>query len=240
MSRVIGSFPLAGRLPRCGQQVPVVMWPRIRDSTAVNGMRSGSRPAVPAARAASVAVMLCTSSSARVSCRARAGERPRSTRPVPLTVFLRCRYAISACHLSAYRAVISRAGNASASSRVVSTLIVVVLALRVVRAQMVKLTSRATVPGSRGRVLSLFSRRRLPSMESDSRSSTSSDPSGRVLMVLNGTDFAPFLARQARWAPRAENRIHRSMEKNPRSARLRIPAVNEPSSSSARAFSPSW
>ena len=43
-------------------------------------------------------------------------------------------------------------------------------------------------------------------------------------MVLNGTDLAPFLTRQARCAPRAENRIHRSMEKNPRSAVLRSPA----------------
>ena len=41
------------------------------------------------------------------------------------------------------------------------------------------------------------------------------------------------------WAPAAENRIQRSMEKNPRSARLTIPAVNEGSSSSASVFSPS-
>ena len=58
-------------------------------------------------------------------------------------------------------------------------------------------------------------------------------------MVLNGTDLAPFLTRQARCAPRAENRIHRSMEKNPRSAVLRIPPVNDCSSSSAKVFSPS-
>jgi len=56
---------------------------------AVNGIWSGSMPAVAAARAAIVAVMLCTSSSAQVSCRARAGERPRRTRPAPLTVFFR-------------------------------------------------------------------------------------------------------------------------------------------------------
>jgi hypothetical protein len=54
-----------------------------------------------------------------------------------------------------------------------------------------------------GRVLSLFSQRRLASMESDSRSSTSSDPSLSVSMVLSRTDFAPFLSRQARWALRA-------------------------------------
>ena len=71
-------------------------------------------------------------------------------------------------------------------------MIVVVFMRRAVRAQMVKLTSRATVPGRRGRVLSFFSRRRRASMESDSRSSTSSDPSVSVSMVLNGTDFAPF------------------------------------------------
>jgi hypothetical protein len=123
---------------------------------------------------------------------------------------------------------------------VVSTLITLVLTRQAVRAVTVKLTSRATVSGSRGRAVPPASRRRRASIESDSRSSTSSDPSGRVLMVLNGTGFAPFLTRQARCAPRAENRTHRSMEKNPRSARLIIPAVNEPSSSSARVFSPSW
>ena len=80
----------------------------------------------------------------------------------------------------------------------VSTLITLVLARQAVRAVTVKLTSRATVSGSRGRAVPLTSRRRRASIESDSRSSTSSDPSGRVLMVLNGTDLAPFLTRQAR------------------------------------------
>jgi hypothetical protein len=70
----------------------------------------------------------------------------------------------------------------------------------------------------------------LPSIEADSRSKTTSDPSRSVRRVVNGTDFAPFFTRQIRWAPLAENRIHRSMEKNPRSARLTMPAVNEASS----------
>jgi hypothetical protein len=63
---------------------------------------------------------------------------------------------------------------------------------------------------------------------------TSSDPSGRVRIVLNGTDFAPFLTPQARCVPAAENRIHRSMEKKPRSARLRMPGVKDQARSSAR------
>jgi hypothetical protein len=37
-----------------------------------------------------------------------------------------------------------------------------------------------------------------------------------ALVVPSGTDFAPFLMRQARSAPRAENRRNRSMEKKPR------------------------
>ena len=41
-------------------------------------------------------------------------------------------------------------------------------------------------------------------------------------------DVALFLTRQHRWAPSAENRSHRSMEKNPRSARLRMPSPNYP------------
>src|SRR5258708_11937143 len=53
-------------------------------------------------------------------------------------------------------------------------------------------------------------------MPSDSCSMTSSEPSGRILTVLSGTDFAPFLTRQARCASAAENRMKRSMEKNPR------------------------
>jgi hypothetical protein len=52
---------------------------------------------------------------------------------------------------------------------------------------------------------------------------TSSEPSGRVVMVLSGTDFATFLIRQARSAPVPENLIHRRMEKKPRSARLIMP-----------------
>jgi hypothetical protein len=75
---------------------------------------------------------------------------------------------------------------------------VVVLARRAVRAVTVKLTSRATVSGRRGSVLFPASRRRLASMESDSRSRTSSDPSLSTRRVLNGTDLAPFLTRQAR------------------------------------------
>jgi hypothetical protein len=69
---------------------------------------------------------------------------------------------------------------------------------------------------------------------------TSSDPSGSVRMTLSGTDFAPFFTRQARWAPRAENRRKRSMEQKPRSARLNMPGLKDSSSWSARAFSPSW
>ena len=117
--------------------------------------------------------------------------------------------------------------------------VVLILPLRV-RAVTVKVTSRATVSGSRGAAGSPAWRRRRVRMPSDSRSMTSSDPSGRARRVLSGTDFAPFLMRQARCAPAAENRIHRSMEKNPRSARLRMPGPKEASSSSARVFSPSW
>jgi len=69
---------------------------------------------------------------------------------------------------------------------------------------------------------------------------TSSEPSGRVLMVLSGTDLAPFLIRQARWAPVPENRRNRSMEKKPRSARFSIPGRKLLSSWPAMAFSPSW
>ena len=43
--------------------------------------------------------------------------------------------------------------------------------------------------------------------------------------VLNGTDFAPFLTRHTRCAPVPENRIQRSMEKKPRSARFSCPGA---------------
>src|SRR6266568_307620 len=92
-----------------------------------------------------------------------------------------------------------------------------------VRVTMANWTSRASVSGSRAAVLSPASRRRRARMPSDSRSMTSSDPSGRVSRVLAGTDFAPFLTLQHRCAPVAENRRNRSMEKNPRSERLTVP-----------------
>src|SRR5437899_2477331 len=60
----------------------------------------------------------------------------------------------------------------------------------------VKVTSRAMVSGSRSACLSPVSRRRRARIPSDSCSMTSSEPSGRVRMVLSGTDFAPFLTRQ--------------------------------------------
>ncbi len=84
-----------------------------------------------------------------------------------------------------------------------------------VRVTTVNWISRATVSGRRGAFLSPASRRRLAGIPFDSWRRTSSEPSGRVLRVLNGTDLAPFLTRQHSCAPVAENRIHRSMEKNP-------------------------
>ncbi len=127
------------------------------------------------------------------------------------------------------------------SSRVVSTRITEVLT-RPLRVRVVTLnwTSRATVSGRRGAAGSPASRRRLLSIPLDSRRRTSSEPSGRGLSVLNGTDLTPFLTRQHRCAPAAENRIHRSMEKKPRSARFSMPSRSVPASSSTRAFSPSW
>ena len=53
-------------------------------------------------------------------------------------------------------------------------------------------------------------------------------------------DVEEAVIRQHRCAPVAENRIHRSMEKNPRSARLSMPGRSVEASSSTRAFSPSW
>ena len=137
--------------PQCRQQVIAVTWPRMSARTAVKGMRPGSVPARAAARAAAVAVMLWMSSSAHASWRASSGDWPRRARRVPRTVFFRWRNAISTCHLSAYRAAISRAGYVSWSSRVVRTRrrVVFVLPLRV-RAVTVKVTSRAVVSGSRG------------------------------------------------------------------------------------------
>jgi hypothetical protein len=85
---------------------------------------------------------------------------------------------------------------------VVSTRITVVFVLPLrVRAVTVKVTSRAAVSGSRsarGSPVSCLRRLRMPS---DLCSMTSSEPSGRARMVVSGTDFAPFLIRQARSAP---------------------------------------
>jgi hypothetical protein len=124
---------------------------------------------------------------------------------------------------------------------VVSTRIRVVFVLPLrVAAVTVKVTSRAMVSGSRsarGSAASFLRRARMPS---DSWSMTSSEPSGRVLMVLSGTDLALFLIRQARWAPVPENRTQRRMEKKPRSARLSMPGPKLSSGWSARAFPPSW
>ena len=108
-----GSFALAGRCPQCLQGVSAVTWARTRPRTAVKGIRPGSMPAVAAARAVAVAVMLWMSRSAQASWRARSGDWPRSGRRAPRTVFFRWRNAISICHLSEYRAAISRAGYCS-------------------------------------------------------------------------------------------------------------------------------
>ncbi|HTQ89753.1 MAG TPA: hypothetical protein VMK84_09695 [Streptosporangiaceae bacterium] len=123
----------------------------------------------------------------------------------------------------------------------VSTRIAVVFVLPLrVRAVTVKVTSRAAVSGSRSACGSPASFLRRVRMPSDSCSMTSSEPSGRVLTVLSGTDFAPFLTRQASSAPVPENRIQRCIEKKPRSARFSMPGPKLSCSSSARAFSPSW
>ncbi len=106
-----------------------------------------------------------------------------------------------------------------------------------VRVTTVNWISRATVSGRRGAFLSPASRRRLASIPFDSWRRTSPEPSGRV---LNGTDLAPFLTRQHSCAPVAENRIHRSMEKNPGRRGLSMPGRSVPASSSTRVFSPSW
>src|SRR5260370_40602726 len=87
-----------------------------------------------------------------------------------------------------------------------------------VRVTMVNWTSRAIVSGRRGAVLSAVSRRRLVSLPSDSWGRTSSEPSGRVLSGLNGPGLAPVFTRQHRRAPAAENRVHRSVENDPRAA----------------------
>src|SRR5260221_590995 len=83
------------------------------------------------------------------------------------------------------------------------------------------------VGGGGGGVLSRVAGRRLRGGECDSGRRPSSARGGGVGGVWRGRDFAPFLPRHTSWAPRAENRIHRCMEKKPRSARLRIPSVNE-------------
>ena len=112
------------------------------------------------------------------------------------------------------------------SSRVVSTRIRVVFILPLlVVAVTVKVTSRAAASGSRPARRSPASFRRRARMPSDSWSMTSSEPSGRVFTVLSGTDLAPFLTRQARWAPVPENRIQRCMESRVgRPARSRVHA----------------
>jgi hypothetical protein len=91
------------------------------------------------------------------------------------------------------------AGYFSWSRRVATTRMRVVLVrpLRV-RAVTVKVTSRAAVSGSRSARGSPAWFLRRVRMSSDSCSMTSSEPSGRVLTVLTGTDFAVFLIRQAR------------------------------------------
>jgi hypothetical protein len=123
---------------------------------------------------------------------------------------------------------------------VVSTRIAVVFVLPLrVRVVTVKVTSLAAVSGSRSARGSPVSFLRRVRMSSDSCSMTSSEPSGRVVMALSGTDFATFLIRQARSAPVPENLIHRCMEKKPRSARLIMPGPKL-SQLVARAFSPSW
>ena len=108
-----------------------------------------------------------------------------------------------------------------------------------VRVSTVKQMSRAVVSGRDGRAGSPAVLRRRERMPLLSRSRTSSDPSFSTLRVLKGTDFAPFLTRHSRCAPVPENRIQRSMEKKPRSARFSWPGPNASCSPSARAFSPS-
>ena len=64
------------------------MWARTRPKTAVKGIRPGSMPAVAAARAVAVAVMLWMSRSAQASWRARSGDWPRRARPRAADGFL--------------------------------------------------------------------------------------------------------------------------------------------------------
>ena len=63
--RLVSGVP--GRCPQCRQGASAATWDRTRPRTAVNGMRPGSMPADPAARADAVAVMLQLSSSAQAS-----------------------------------------------------------------------------------------------------------------------------------------------------------------------------
>src|SRR6202034_976852 len=129
------------------------------------------------------------------------------------------------------RTAISRAGRRSGSRSVVRSLTCVVFArpLRV-RVTTVKQTSRAAVAGRDGRAGSPAAARRRDRIRALSRSSTSSEPSFRVLRVLNGEVFAPFLTRHSRSAPAPDSRSQRSMEKNPRSARFSCPGPNAPAS----------
>jgi hypothetical protein len=119
---------------------------------------------------------------------------------------------LSTCQRSAYSAAISAAGNAAWPGRVVSTRMVEVFVRpRAVRVTTVNWTSRAMVSGRRGASGSPMSRRRLLSIPFDSCNMTSSDPSGRVFSIRNGTDLAPLFTRQHRCTPVAENRIQRSL-----------------------------
>ena len=76
------------------------------------------------------------------------------------------------------------------------------------------------------------------SIPSDSRITTSSDPSGRTSRVFAGRLLASFFQRQTRSEPVPAAARYRSTDGNPRSARFTIPPRREPSSPSASSFSP--
>ena len=85
--------------------------------------------------------------------------------------------------------------------------------------------------------------RRAQRIASDSRSTTRTEPSGRVARIRAGKDRVPFLTRQISCAPVPVAVCHRRREKYPRSARLRVPGARCParrslSSGSATAQEP--
>ena len=207
------------RCPQWWQRVSAATWARSGE-TPVNGMSRGLVPAAAAARAAAVAVMLWMSSSAQASWRASSGlsaQRAAGAADGPLQVkerdFYLPSFGVQDRDLPGREHLVVQQGGQDPQQRGLGP-----------AAAGAGGDGEGDEPGGGVRQPCCLrvpgARRRRVRMPSDSCSMTSSEPSGRARTVLKGTDFAPFLTRQARSAPLAENRSHRSMEKNPRSARF--------------------